>query len=162
MRHTGRVRISVKVDYAIRAMAELAAAERHDPLKADDIAARQGIPAPFLLSILTDLRQAQLVRSTRGRYGGYTLARAAEEITLADVIRALEGPLANIHDTNLRDLRYPGAAAALVTVWMAVRTGLRDVLENVTLAHLIANDLPHHVGAMARAYESEWQRRHGP
>lgn len=162
MRHTGRVRISVKVDYAIRAMAELAAAERHDPLKADDIAARQDIPAPFLLSILTDLRQAQLVRSTRGRHGGYTLARAAEEITLADVIRALEGPLANIHDTNLRDLRYPGAAAALVTVWMAVRTGLRDVLENVTLAHLIANDLPHHVGAMARAYESEWRRRHGP
>jgi Rrf2 family protein len=162
LRHTGRVRISVKVDYAIRAMAELAAAERHDPLKADDIAARQNIPAPFLHSILTDLRQAQLVRSTRGRHGGYTLARAAEEITLADVIRALEGPLANIRDTSLRDLRYPGAAAALVTVWMAVRTGLRDVLENVTLAHLIANDLPNHVGTMARTYESEERRRHGP
>ena len=155
------MRISVKVDYAIRAMAELAAAEHHNPLKADDIAARQDIPAPFLLSILTDLRQAHLVRSARGRHGGYTLARAAEKITLADVIRALEGPLANIRDTSLRDLRYPGAAAPLVTVWMAVRTSLRDVLENVTLAHLIANKLPDHVDAMARAYENEERRRHG-
>ena len=142
------MRISVKVDYAIRAMAELAAAGRQDPLKADDIAARQDIPAPFLLSILADLRQAQLVRSARGRHGGYILARTAEEITLADVIRALEGPLANIHDTSLRDLQYRGAATALVTVWMAVRTSLREVLEKVTLAHLIANDLPNHVGAM--------------
>ncbi|MGH3751343.1 MAG: RrF2 family transcriptional regulator [Pseudonocardiaceae bacterium] len=155
------MRISVKVDYAIRAMAELAAASRQDPLKADDIAARQDIPAPFLLTILTDLRQAQLVRSTRGRHGGYLLARAADEITLADVIRALEGQLANIRDTSLSDLQYHGAAAALATVWMAVRTGLRDVLEKVTLAHLIANDLPNHVGAMARTYESEERRRHG-
>jgi Rrf2 family protein len=154
------VRISVKVDYAIRAMAELAAVGRQDPLKADDIAARQDIPAPFLLTILTDLRQAQLVRSTRGRHGGYILARAADAITLADVIRALEGRLANIRDTDLSDLQYHGAAAALVTVWMAVRTGLRDVLEKVTLADLIANDLPNHVGVMARAYESEERRRH--
>jgi Rrf2 family protein len=100
------------------------------------------------------------VRSTRGRHGGYILARAADEITLADVIRALEGPLANIHDTSLRDLQYHGTATALATVWMAVRTGLRDVLEKVTLAHLIANDLPNHVGAMAREYENEEQRRH--
>jgi Rrf2 family protein len=156
------VRISAKVDYAIRAMAELAAAGRQDPLKADDIAARQDIPAPFLISILTDLRQAQLVRSARGRHGGYILAREADAITLADVIRALEGPLANIRDTSLGDLRYDGAAAALVMVWMAVRTGLRDVLEKVTLADLVANDLPSHVGAMARKYEREELRRHGP
>jgi Rrf2 family protein len=155
------VRISVKVDYAICAMAELAASSSQDPLKADEIAARQDIPVPFLVSILTDLRQAQLVRSARGRHGGYILARAADAITLADVIRAIEGPLANIRDTSLRDLRYHGAAAGLVTVWMAVRTGLRDVLEKVTLADLIANDLPNHVGAMARAYEREERRRHG-
>lgn len=152
------MRISVKVDYAIRAMAELAAAGRDDPLKADDIAAGQDIPTPFLLSILTDLRQAQLVRSTRGRHGGYTLARAADDITLADIIRAVEGPLANVRDTSFPDLRYHGAATSLITVWMAVRASLRHVLEEVTLTHLITNDLPNHVETLAHTYGMEERR----
>lgn len=153
------MRISARLDYAIRAMAELAASPGDVPVRADDISERQDIPSAFLLAILGDLRQAQLVRSTRGRHGGYVLARPAGKITLADVARAMEGPLANIRDTSLRDLHYEGPAAALLEVWMAVRTGLRDVLEPVTLADLVAGRLPKDVAAMARKYEVEERRR---
>lgn len=153
------MRISAKVDYAVRAMAELAAADPGNPARAEDLAAAQDMPVAFVLTILSDLRRAHLVRSHRGRTGGYSLARPAAEITIADIARAVEGPLANIRDVSLRDLTYTGPAAGLVEVWMAVRTSLRGVLEAVTLADLVAGRLPPNVTAMARGYLDEERRR---
>lgn len=154
----GAVRISAKVDYAVRALAELAATGP-DPARAEDLADAQGLPVAFVLTILGDLKRAHLVRSTRGRGGGYALARPAVEITIADIVRAIEGPLAKIHDVSLRDLRYTGPAGPLVDVWMAVRTSLRSVLESVTLADLVAGRLPPTVTAMADEYRAEERRR---
>jgi Rrf2 family protein len=153
------MRISAKVDYAVRAMAELAAVDPDNPARAEDLAAAQDMPVAFVLTILSDLRRAHLVRSHRGRTGGYSLARPAAQITIADIARAIEGPLANIRDVSLRDLRYTGPATALVEVWMAVRTSLRGVLEAVTLADLVAGRLPANVSAMARQYLDEERRR---
>lgn len=153
------MRISAKVDYAVRAMAELAAAAPAEPVRAEDVAAAQDMSVAFLLTILSDLRRAHLVRSHRGRLGGYSLARPAAKITIADIARAIEGPLANIRDVSLRDLNYTGPATALIEVWMAVRTSLRGVLEAVTLADLVAGRLPSEVNAMARVYLDEERRR---
>jgi Rrf2 family protein len=153
------MRISAKVDYAVRAMAELAAAAPDNPAKVEDIAAAQDMSVAFVLAILGDLRRAHLVRSHRGRAGGYTLARPAAEITVADIARAIEGPLANIRDVSLRDLHYAGPAAPLVEVWMAVRTSLRGVLEAVTLADLVSGHLPANVHAMAEEYLDEERSR---
>lgn len=153
------MRISSKVDYGLRAMAELASRDAASPCRAEEISRAQGIPLTFLLGILAELKKAHLVRSRRGRVGGYALARPAEEISLADVARALEGPLANVHDRSLRTLRYPGPAEALPEIWMAVRTSLRDVLEAVSVAELAAGRLPREVKAMARRYRKEQQRR---
>ena len=153
------MRISAKVDYAVRAMAELAAAGQDNPVRAEDVAAAQDMPVAFVLTILSDLRRAHLVRSHRGRLGGYSLAKPAAQITIADIARAIEGPLANIRDVSLRELSYPGPATALVEVWMAVRTSLRGVLEAVTLADLVAGRLPADVSAMASEYLDEERRR---
>ena len=153
------MRVSAKIDYAVRAMAELAAAGPDHPARAEDVAATQNLPVAFVLTILNDLKRAHLVRSHRGRAGGYSLARPADEITIADIARVIEGPLASIRDVSLRDLSYPGPAAPLVDVWMAVRTSLRSVLESVTLADLAAGQLPTHVTAMAREYRAEERRR---
>jgi len=153
------VRISAKVDYAVRAMAELAAAPAGDVVRAEDVATAQDVPLAFLLIILNDLRTAHLVRGRRGRAGGYALARPADEITVADVVRAIEGPLARVRDVGLGDLNYTGPATALVDVWMAVRTSLRAVMENVTLADLVAGDLPESVTAMVMEYRTEERKR---
>jgi Rrf2 family protein len=153
------VRISAKVDYALRAMAQLAAEATGGPVKAEHVAREQDIPVTFLLGILNDLKRARLVRSQRGTEGGYALARPAAEISLADVIRAIDGPLANVHDTSLSALAYRGPAAPLVEVWMAVRTALRSVLERVTLADLAAGRLPPEVAAMAEEYRADERRR---
>ena len=153
------MRISAKVDYAVRAMAELAAVGPDNAAKADDVAAAQDMPVAFVLTILGDLKRAHLVRSRRGRAGGYSLAHPAAEITIADIARAIEGPLANIRDVGLRDLSYTGPASALVEVWMAVRTSLRGVLEAVTLADLVTGQLPANVSAMASEYLDEERRR---
>lgn len=152
---TGGVRISLKVDYAVRAMAELAAAGGEDPVKADSIARAQDIPQKFLLGILNDLKRAHLLRSHRGAEGGYSLNRPASDISLADVIRAIDGPLANVHDTSLAALSYAGPAESLREVWKAVRTSLRSVLEVVSLADLASGTLPDKVKAMAAEYESD-------
>ena len=154
------VRVSVKIDYALRAMAELAAEGADHPSRAEELAARQQIPAKFLLGILGELKKARLVKSIRGRDGGFQLARPAKEISLADVIRAIEGPLANVHEESLRALEYPGAAAALPDVWMAVRTSLREVLEEISLDELARGRLPPHVRQMTRRYLAEERRRH--
>ncbi len=151
----GTVRISLKVDYALRAMAQLASEGQRRPVKAEQLAAAQEIPVKFLLGILRELKQARLVSSRRGAEGGYSLSRPAQEISLADIIRAIDGPLANVHDTSLTQLTYPGPAAPLREIWMALRTSLRSVLETVTLADLARGRLPKHVRAMADEYKAD-------
>ncbi|WP_335979383.1 MULTISPECIES: RrF2 family transcriptional regulator [Streptomycetaceae] len=144
------MRITAKTDYAVRAMAELAASEV--PLTAEKLAARQDIPVRFLFGILRELRMSRLVQSIRGPEGGYALALPADEISLADVIRVVDGPLANVRDLSLTGLSYPGPAAPLPDVWRAVRTSLREVLETTKLADLAAGDLPDVVRTRARTY----------
>jgi Rrf2 family protein len=149
------VRISAKSDYAIRAMSVLAVQPAGEAARAEDVAVAQDIPLNFLLGILRELRNAHLVRSVRGREGGYLLSRPAAEITLADVIRAVDGPLANVRDMSLQQLSYEGSAEALKDVWMAVRGSLREVLENVTLADLAAGRLPRNVRTLADRHRAE-------
>jgi Rrf2 family protein len=151
------VRTTAKVDYALRAAAELAAAA-DGPLKAERIAQAQGIPVKFLENILLDLKHAGLVQSQRGAEGGYWLARPAEEISVADVVRAVEGPLAHVRGLPPDELRYEGPAARLPEVWVAVRASLRAVLEHVTLADLAHGELPEHISELTRDPDA-WQRR---
>ena len=129
------MRVSAKVDYALRAMAELAAASP-GLTTAEQLASDQHIPPKFLESILSQLRSAGLVASQRGAMGGYQLARPAEEISIADVIRELEGPIATVRGVRPDELEYHGAAAGLRDVWLELRTHMRDVLEQTTLADL--------------------------
>jgi Rrf2 family protein len=136
------VRISAKTDYAIRAAAELAAAPEGQWVKTESVSNAQDIPLPFLLNILAELRTAGLVRSRRGVDGGYQLARPATAVNVADVIRAVDGPLANIAGSRPEDLEYPGAASALRDTWVALRATMRAVLEGVTLADLSSGTLP--------------------
>jgi Rrf2 family protein len=147
------MRISAKVDYAIRACVELAAAGDH-PTKGDAIAKAQQIPIKFLENIMVELRNAGIVASQRGAEGGYWLARRADEITLADVMRAVEGPLAAVRGTRPEAVQYQGSARALRDIWIAVRQSLRLVLENVTVAQLAAGELPDEVSAMVREPEA--------
>jgi Rrf2 family protein len=151
------VRTTAKADYALRAAAEIAAAGE-GPVKSERIAQAQSIPTKFLESILAELRRAGIVNSQRGAEGGYWLARPAAEISLADVIRAVEGPLAHVRGIAPEQLEYEGAAAALRDVWIAVRASLRSVLEQVTLADLVAGNLPEHVVELTRHPEA-WSRR---
>jgi Rrf2 family protein len=136
------MRISAKADYAVRAVAELAAADGDKPVKAERVATAQGIPLNFLENILGELRHAGVVRSHRGADGGFRLAKPAAEITVADVIRAVEGPLASVRGGPPEDAHYDGAAATLPTVWIAVRANLRRVMERVTIADIAGGDLP--------------------
>jgi Rrf2 family protein len=142
------MRISAKADYAVRAATELAAA-KDGPTKGDAIARAQDIPLRFLENILGDMRQAGLVRSQRGAEGGYWLARPADAISLADVIRAVEGPIANVRGLRPEQVEYEGAAEQLRDVWIAVRANLRAVLETVTLADVAAGRLPDTVAQIA-------------
>ena len=151
------MRVSAKADYALRAVIELAAAADR-PVKGERIAQAQEIPLKFLENILGDLRHARLVRSQRGAEGGYWLARPAEEITVADIIRAVEGPLATVRGEPPEDVAYRGAAEPLQQVWIAVRKNLRAVLERVTLADVAAGRLPDHVIELARDPEA-WTTR---
>jgi Rrf2 family protein len=144
----GHMRISAKADYAVRAALELAAVPDGEPVKGERLADAQGIPLQFLEHILLELKHARLVRARRGARGGYWLARPPEEITLADVIRAVEGPLANIQDAAPEATHYPGHAERLRDVWVAVRANLRAVLENVTLADLTAGKLPDEIAKL--------------
>ena len=141
------MRVSAKADYAVRAMVELASAGE-GPVKADRIAQSQGIPIKFLENIMSELRNAALVRSQRGVEGGYWLARPAAEITLAQVIRAVDGPLANVRGARPEDVSYRGTAEPLRDVWVAVRASLRRVLEAVTLADVAEGELPAEVRSL--------------
>jgi Rrf2 family protein len=142
------MRVSAKADYAIRAAVELAAAG-DGPVKGERIANAQGIPPNFLENILADLRNAGIVGSRRGAEGGYWLARPAGEVSLADVIRAVDGPLANVRGVRSDELEYEGSAKALEQVWIAVRASLRGVLERVSLADVARGELPDHVRQLA-------------
>lgn len=136
------MRISAKVDYAVRAMCELAAHEGDAPLKAELIAASQEIPASFLANILADLKRAGFIRSVRGQVGGYRMARPAAGITVADIIRAVEGPLADVRGIRPESLHFEGPAASLRDVWLATRVGVRRVLERVSIADIVAGTMP--------------------
>jgi Rrf2 family protein len=151
------MRVSAKVDYAVRACAELAGQVGEGPIKGERIAQAQEIPLKFLENILLDLKHAGLVESQRGADGGYWLAREPESISLAEVIRAVEGPIANVRGRRSEEVEYAGAAAPLREVWVAVRANLRAVLEAVTLADLAAGRLPDEVAAIA-ANPDAWQR----
>ncbi len=150
------MRVSAKADYGIRALLELAALEeeRDAPVTRDQIGAGQGIPVAFLENILLELKRAGLVRSIRGQQGGFRLARPASGITLAEIIRALDGPLASVRGGRPEDLDYSGRAQPLREVWIAVRANLRAVLENVTLADLQAGELPAEVRALVDGPEA--------
>ena len=142
------MRISARADYAVRAAVELAAAGE-GPTKGDAIARAQGIPLKFLENILGDLRHAGIVRSQGGADGGYWLARPADQVTVADVIRAVEGPLASVRGGPPEHVAYAGAAESLASVWIAVRASLRSVVERVTLADVAAGTLPARVAKLA-------------
>jgi len=152
------MRISAKADYAVRAAVQLAAAAGDRPTKGEAIAQAQAIPLKFLENILGDLRHAGLVRSQRGADGGYWLNRPAAEITVADVIRAVEGPLASVRGQRPEDIEYEGAAASLSQVWIAVRASLRSVAEHVTLADIALGKLPPRIETLARDPEA-WVTR---
>jgi Rrf2 family protein len=149
------MRVSAKVDYALRAALELAAAGP-GPTKGERISQSQDIPLKFLENILLELRHAGLVQSQRGAEGGYWLARPPEEIPLADVIRAVEGPLANVRGSRPETVEYAGPAARLQDVWIAVRANLRAVLEELTLADVASGDLPARVAELT-ADPAAWE-----
>jgi Rrf2 family protein len=143
------MRVSAKADYAIRAVLELAAAEGTGQMRGDRIAEAQDIPIKFLESILLELKHAGIVRSQRGAEGGYALARPGSEISLADVIRAVDGPLANVRGDRPENVTYKGSAVRLTDVWIAVRASLRAVLESTSVADLASGNLPEAVEELA-------------
>lgn len=130
------MRVSAKVDYALRALAELAASPP-GPVKAERLATAQGIPLKFLENILLELRRAEIVSSQRGAEGGYQLAKPASEVSLADVIRAVEGPIATVRGSRPEDVVYTGAATGLREIWIELRAGMRGVLEETSLEDLV-------------------------
>jgi len=151
------MRISAKADYAVRAAAELAAASPAGrPVKGEQLAAAQGIPHRFLENILSDLRNAGLLQTRRGAEGGYALTRTPSEISVAEVLRAVEGPLAAVQGSRPEGLVYPGAAARLPEVWVALRANLRAVLERVSLADLAAGALPESVARLTTTADA-WE-----
>jgi Rrf2 family protein len=151
------VRISAKVDYAVRAAVELAAAG-DDPIKGDVIAEAQGIPLKFLENILGELKHSGIVASRRGAHGGYWLAKDADEVSLADIVRAVEGPLATVRGQGPEDLEYKGGAAPLQKVWIALRANLRAVMDSTTLADVVSGELPDEVRELSEPAEA-WSPR---
>lgn len=141
------MRLSARVDYALRASAELAVSGNH-PVTAVQLAEAQQIPPKFLENILGQLRRSGLIRSQRGPDGGYWLARSAEQITMADIIRAIDGPLLGVRGERPEHVGYEGAARSLQEVWIALRASERAILERVTLAHLASGELPEEISKL--------------
>jgi Rrf2 family protein len=150
------VRITAKADYAVRAALELAGSD--GPVKGDAVASAQHIPLKFLENILIDLRHAGIVRSQRGPEGGYWLAKPPAQVSVADVIRAVEGPLASVRGESPEELEYVGAAEQLQQVWVALRANIRGVLETVTLADIAEDRLPKKVLRLTEE-PGAWARR---
>jgi Rrf2 family protein len=146
------MRVSAKADYALRAAAELAAAG--ETMNRDRISAAQGIPMEFLETILLELKHAGIVQSHRGSRGGFRLARPARDISLADVIRAVDGPMANVRGSRPEEVEYPGPAAHLRDVWIAVRASLRQLLESTSVQDLVDGRLPTQVRRLTRDPEA--------
>ncbi|GFG67380.1 putative HTH-type transcriptional regulator [Mycobacterium kubicae] len=161
MAQSVNMRMSAKAEYAVRAMIQLAAVDSGALVKTDDLAQAQGIPPQFLVDILSNLRADRLVRSHRGRDGGYELARPATEISIADVLRSIDGPLASVRDIGLGDLPYSGPTVSLTDVWRALRASMRSVLEETTLADVATGSLPRHVARLADDYRDQESKRHG-
>ncbi|MGH2922404.1 MAG: RrF2 family transcriptional regulator [Solirubrobacterales bacterium] len=152
------MRISAKVDYAVRAAVELAAAGEEEPIKGEAIADAQGIPLKFLENILGELKHSGIVASRRGAQGGYWLARPADEVALAEIVRAVEGPLATVRGQGPESLDYTGEAAPLQKVWIGVRANLRAVMDRVTLADIVSGELPENVRELSEPAEA-WSPR---
>jgi Rrf2 family protein len=150
------VRVSAKVDYAVRAVVELAARDSDAPVKVDALAEAQGIPARFLENIMLALRHGGLVARRRGPEGGFRLARPAAEIAVADVIRAVDGPLVSVYGLRPEAVSYNGSAEILQRVWIAARSALREVFENVTLESLAGATLPEDIEKLTLD-EDAWQ-----
>jgi Rrf2 family protein len=153
----GWVKVTAKAEYAVRAMLELTATE-DGLVKGERIARSQGIPLKFLENILVDLRHADLVHAQRGAEGGYRLARQPGEITLGEVIRAVEGPLASVRGEPPERMAYEGSSENLRKVWVAVRASLRSVLDDLTLADVVADRMPEHIARLTEAPDA-WLRR---
>lgn len=150
--------MSAKVDYALRALIEIVRDPGHEPVPAEQIGRLQHIPTGFLQAILGDLRRAGILRSVRGKGGGWLVVVAAESVSVADVIRAVDGPLVSVHGQSPESVEYEESVRALQPVWIAARSSLRQILENVSLVHLATGDLPTDV--VAHTAESDaWQRR---
>jgi len=157
-RHDDRVRISAKVDYAMRALVELAANGDGSPVTAERLADAQGIPQKFLQNILLELRRAGIVASHRGPDGGHALAKAADKITVADVIRAVDGPLGSVAGHAPEDMEYQGSTMRLRDTWVAVRASVRGVLEGITLDDIASDHLPDSIGRLLGEHDA-WVRR---
>lgn len=151
------MRISAKADYAVRAAVELALAG-DAPLSAEAVANAQDIPVYFLKKIFNDMRVANLVTATRGRDGGHRLARPAAQISVADIMRAMEGPLADVRGEAPENLKYMESTEALQDVWIALRANVRAVLETVTLQHLANQQLPKRVASLAARDDARFRR----
>jgi Rrf2 family protein len=151
------VRVSAKTDYAVRALLELAVAG-DGPVKGERLAEAQAIPLKFLENILTDLRHAGIIRAQRGAEGGYWLARDPATITVGEVIRAVDGPLASVRGEAPEDVAYNGAAEHLRTVWVALRASMRSVVDEITLEDVVSDRLPARVRRLTEAPDA-WSRR---
>lgn len=154
----GSMHISAKSDYALRALIVMAQSDADAPLRAEAMASAQDIPQNFLLAILADLRRASIVRSKRGHGGGWHLAKDAGTISVADVIRAVDGPLVSVHGVRPESVSYQDAATVLQPVWIAARSSLREVLESVSLSDLASGTLPPQV-QLRTADEDAWEPR---
>lgn len=152
------MRVSAKADYALRALIEMAGRSDGKPVSAEELGRLQEIPHGFLQAILADLRKAGVVMSQRGQYGGWRLQREPGEISVADVIRAVDGPLVSVYGLRPESVTYNDSAAVLQHVWIAARSSLRDVFENVTIDHLSTAALPDEV-TRRTADEDAWQTR---
>ena len=151
------MRISAKVDYAVRAAIELAAAGG-DPVKGEAIADAQDIPLKFLENILGELKHTGIVSSRRGAQGGYWLAKNADDVSLADIVRAVEGPLATVRGQGPESLTYRGEAELLQKVWIALRANIREVMEDTSLADVVGGKLPSEVRDLSEPAEA-WSQR---
>lgn len=146
------MRITYKVDYGIRVMTTIAEITRDDPgaqVTRAALAERDDVPAGFLTDILSQLRNAELLRSRRGGSGGWTLSRPADTITVADIIRALDGPLATVRGVRPHELEHGGGRDPFISMWIAVRASLRSILETITIADLATGTLPDHITHLA-------------
>jgi len=157
VREAWAVRVTARVDYAVRSATELALAYPAS-LTADTIAARQGLPLAFTKQILSAMRRASLVQSQRGGEGGYRLLPSPDQVSVADIVRVVEGPLADVRGEAPETLEYPEATRSLRTVWIATRASMRAVLENVTLADLATGEVPEHIQAFTEQ-SGAWERR---